>query len=188
MPDLLRLLVLFAVTINPPAVARSVARAGGTSAGPMAARVVFVGVATALLVYVLAALFADQLMDALEVNPASLRVAAGAVMLVQAAQVIVLGRAPGGAEARASEGGGVFPLGLPWLASAAGLALTLRSAVDVGRIEAIAAAAVIVAVAAALAFGGSRLPTAAMDGLARALAALMAILGTALIVNGVLAV
>lgn len=183
MADFLRLLVLLLVAVNPAAAARS-AMLGGY-AGERVAGIAAGGIA--LVLVAAAALFGDSLMDALEVEPASFRVAAGTVAAVMGGLAVILGRAPGGTLGGES-GNAFFPLAVPWLAGPAVLLVAAQSGVDDGAGETIAAAAIAIAVAAVLLLPRVPRPPAVLDGLARVAGALLIVLGLGLVVDGVLAV
>lgn len=183
MADFLRLVLLFLAAVNPPAVTRS-ALLGGLAGDRLAP---LIAGALAAVLAALAALAGERVMDLLDVEPASFRVAVGTVAAIAGGLAIVLGRAPGGTMP-GEPGNAFFPLALPWIAGPAVLLVAVQSSVDDGTGESIAAAAIAVVVAVALLLPGVPRPAAALDGLARLAGALLLVLGAGLIVDGVLAV
>jgi small neutral amino acid transporter SnatA (MarC family) len=111
--------------------------------------VVAVGIAVALALYAGLALWGDDLLDSLNIAPETFRIAAGIVMAASGVFAIWrIGLADDGA--LPGLGAGVFPLGIPLLASAAGLVAALSYGVDQYSARTFLAATVIVTVTGAL--------------------------------------
>lgn len=184
MSDFLRLLATFLAAVNPPAVALVVAN---TSFGADPRRrwlVPLLGAALAAAIFLVLALSADSLLDALDIAPESFRVAAGIVMGASGTFVVWSGRA--GSEA-ATEGwqAAIFPLALPLLAGPAGLLAAISYGADDGAGKTAAAAILAVALGAALVAWRPAKGGAALDALARVLGALLVAFAAALVVSGV---
>ena len=187
MSDFLRLLAVFFAAINP---ASALLVAAGLRFRDRRERRTAVAIAAVLAgaLVAAAAFAADQLLDALEIEPETFRIAAGIVM---ATTGIYATLRPGPA-VPPGEGGraaGLFPLGIPTLLTPAALAAAISYGADEGPGRTIGAALIVLAVAAGALFV---LPTgrwkAPADGLARLTGALLVVLGVALIVDGVQAV
>ncbi len=143
-----------------------------------------VGVAVAVGLYAALAAWGDDLLDGLDVAPETFRIAAGIVMAASGVFAIWrMGLADDGA--LPGLGAGVFPLGIPLLASAAGLMAAVSYAVDHGSGRTFLAAAVIVAATGALAwlYRDSWRPVAGP--IARLTGALLIAVAAALVVEGV---
>jgi small neutral amino acid transporter SnatA (MarC family) len=142
------------------------------------------GIAVAIALYAALTLWGEDLLDGLDVAPETFRIAAGIVMAASGVFAIWrIGLADDGA--LPGLGAGVFPLGVPLLASAAGLMAALSYGVDHGSGRTFAAAAVIVAVTGTLAwlYRDSWRPVA--GALARLTGALLIAVAAALVVEGV---
>ncbi|MGE5596241.1 MAG: MarC family protein [Hyphomicrobiales bacterium] len=183
MTEYLRLLVVFFAAVNPAAV---VLAASGVREGPARAfvRTAALGLAVAAVLYVVAVLVADSLLDFLDVAPETFRIAAGIVMAT--AGVFAVWRArvasgPGEGDWR----DGVFPLGIPLLAGPSGLIAALSYGADEGAAKAFFAAAPVLVVAAALLCTKAGRAHAAADAVARLTGALLVVIAAGLIVEGV---
>ena len=189
MTDYLQLLVAFFAAINPAGVAYTFAQAvrrenPGTLVGRDRQLAVLLGLALAAVAYVILAVAADSLLDALDIAPESFRVAAGTVMAAVGAFAIWrVGLAQEGAMPGALAG--VFPLALPLLASAAGLMAAVSYAVDEGAGLAISAALPIAAVAALAAYAYRDRWAPAAGALSRLTGALLIAVAAGLVVEGI---
>ncbi len=188
MSDALRVLTAFFAVVNPASVALV---AGAirfpderTRRAAIAIATVFAGGLAAL-----AAVAADAILDGLEIEPETFRIAAGAVMATAGVYAALRPGAltPAGQGSRAD---GLFPLGIPTLLSPAMLVAAMSYGADEGVGTAIGAALVVfvLAAATAIALPAGRAPKLAADGIARLTGALLVVLSVALIVDGVLAV
>ena len=180
------LLVTFLAAVNPPAIALAAAGFDGETRRGRALAAGG-GVAVALALYLAAALGAETWLEALDVAPETFRLAAGLVMVVAGGYAVWRGRVAAGA----GEGGwlaGISPLGVPLLASPAGLVAAISHGADDGEGKTLAAALVVIALAGVLAFLAPRRGGAALDAAARLLGALLIVLAAGLAVDGVRAV
>ncbi|MCC7365365.1 MAG: MarC family protein [Dehalococcoidia bacterium] len=187
MSDYLRLLLIFAVVINPLAVRVAFEPWRERLDRRELPAVAGVGAAVAAVLLGLAAVIAADLLDFLDVAPETFRIAAGIVMATSAVLAVWRGRAgatlvPG--ESRSWQAG-VFPLGLPLLAGPAGLVAAMTYGIDDGEVKAWAAAVPWLAVGAALALVELTRWTAAADAVARVCGALLVVVSAGLIVEGV---
>jgi small neutral amino acid transporter SnatA (MarC family) len=142
------------------------------------------GVAVAVALYALLAFAGEDLLDGLDIAPETFRIAAGIVMAASGVFAIWrMGFADDGA--LPGIGAGVFPLGVPLLASAAGLMAALSYGVDHGSGRTFFAAVVIVGPTGVLAwlYRDSWRPVA--GALARITGALLIAVAAALVVEGV---
>ena len=177
-------LLLLIAAVNPAtAFAAATAATGALRARATAALIGFLAAAAALAA---AALGADAILDALELEPETFRVSAGIVLAATGVAALVFG--PFAWPAGEGWKGALFPLAFPLLAGPAALAATVSRASDEGVAGALAAALIAVAVAAGatvVAAGRSRI---AADALARLTGALAVALAAGLVVDGVRAV
>jgi len=184
MNDFWRLFLTMLAAVNPPAAA--LAAWPLLRAMPSRDRATALAIAGALMfaLAILGAVFAEDLLDALDIAPESFRIAAGVVLIATGTHAVWRGRvamAPGDPNWRA----GISPLGISTLASPALIMAALSHGADDSAGQVIGAVAVAGAVALALmAYRNDRL-TAALDGVARLLGALLVALAVALIVDGV---
>lgn len=178
MSDYFELLLVFIAAVNPPAVALVLDRRD--------ARVAALGGAVAALLVLLAALLADDILAALDIEPESFRIAAAIVLaLVGGAAVLRLrtvAPAPAGWQA------GIFPLAIPLLAGPAVLAAAISYGADEGAGRTLGAALPVVIAAAALTLYPVARWRPAADGLARILGALLIVVAAGLAIDGVRAV
>lgn len=185
MSDFARLLVTFLAAVNPAAVALAAQdRFATTSTRPVVAKTALAGAGVAALLFAIAVLAADPLLDFLNVAPETFRIAAGIVMAT--AGVFAVWRAR--VASAAMEGDwrdAIFPLGLPLLAGPAGLITAMSYALDEGRAVTFVAAVGIVAVGAALCVVQTRTAARPLDALARIAGALLVVIAAGLIVEGV---
>lgn len=146
--------------------------------------VAVVGIGVALLLYASLTIWGDNLLDALDVAPETFRIAAGIVMAASGVFAIWrLGLADDGALPGLAAG--VFPLGIPLLASAAGLVAAVSYGVDHGPGRTFAAAAAIVAATGALAWAYRDSWRPVAGPIARLTGALLIALAAGLVVEGV---
>jgi small neutral amino acid transporter SnatA (MarC family) len=143
-----------------------------------------VGAAVAVGLYALLAGAADDLLDALDIAPETFRIAAGIVMAASGVFAILR---LGLADEDAAPGlfAGVFPLGIPLLATAAGLSAAVSFAADHGAGRTLAAAAVVSIATAALAWQYRDAWSPVAGGLARLIGALLVVLAAGLVVEGI---
>lgn len=183
MSDFLRIAATLFVAISPAAVAVAAANAPARL-GP---RVVVLGAAVAAAAYLAAALGADWLLDAVDIEPETFRVSAGLVMAVGGLFAVWTGGA-GHATDWDSRWSSLFPLALPVLITPAGLAATISHSADGDTGIAIGAAALALALAAGAVLARMGRFRAAADGIARVSGALLVVFAGAMIVDGVRAV
>lgn len=183
MTDFLRIAATLFVAISPAAAAVALA----SQPGRLGPRVVVLGATVAAAAYVVAALGADWLLDAVDIEPETFRVSAGLVMAVGGLFAVWTG---GAGHAGDWEGRWValFPLALPILVSPAGLAATISHSADGDTGMAIAAATIVVALAAGAVLARLGRFRATADGIARLSGALLVVFAGAMIVDGVRAV
>ncbi len=183
MTDFLRIAATLFVAISPAAVAVAAANAPARL-GP---RVVVLGAAVAAAAYLAAALGADWLLDAVDIEPETFRASAGLVMVVGGLFAIWTGGAghAGDWEGRWTA---LSPLALPVLVSPAGLVATISHSADGDTGMAIGAVAIVVALAAGAVLARLGRFGAAADGIARVSGALLVVFAGAMIVDGVRAV
>lgn len=183
MTDFLRIAATLFVAISPAAAAVAAANAPAR----LAPRVVVLGAAVAAAAYVAAALGADLLLDAVDIEPETFRVSAGLVMAVGGLFAVWTGGA-GHAGSWEDRWTALFPLALPVLVSPAGLAATISHSADGDTGAVIGAAMIVVALAAAAVLARFGRFGAAADGIARVSGALLVLFAGAMIVDGVRAV
>ena len=176
-------LLLLIAAVNPAtAFAAATAMTGALRARATAALIGFLAAAALAA----AALGADAILDALELEPETFRVSAGIVLAATGVAALVF--EPFAWPAEEGWKGALFPLAFPLLASPAALAATVSRASDEGVAGVLAAALIAVAIAAgATVIAAGRSRTAA-DALARLTGALAVALAAGLVVDGVRAV
>lgn len=185
MTDWARLLVAFAAAVNPAAVALAL---GGWAAWPRNTRVIAAcaGLGVGLAVLVVVAGAADSLLDFLDIQPETFRIAAGIVMLATGALAVVRGGWPAPPEgADAAWRAGLSPLGLPLLAGPAAIVAAASYGADEGVGTTVAAFALPLLAGAALAARPFAPPLAAFRALAAITGALLVVVAVGLIVSGV---
>lgn len=126
MTETWQLIVLFLATVNPGAVAAAFRPAPERKE---IARVAGAGVGLAVAVLVVAVVSAESILDGLEIEQETFRIAAGAVMLVAGAQAIMFGH-PRIIEGSTGWQRGVYPLGIPLLVGPATLIAAVNFAAD----------------------------------------------------------
>jgi multiple antibiotic resistance protein len=183
----LRLVVVFLAAINPAAVA--MAMAATSSKGDARARWLMpaIGASLAAVLYAAATFGAEPLLDWLQIEPESFRVAAGVVMATVGVYAVWSGRL-GDYTPDAGAQAAFFPLGLPLLAGPAGLIAALSYSVDKGAGKTIGAICVGVIVAAVLVAARPAKAAPALDAVARVTGALLVAVAAGLIVSGVRAI
>jgi multiple antibiotic resistance protein len=186
--DVLKLLVVFFAAINPAGVLVAMRYRAPAEAASAPRAAAAIGAAFALVLLLLAVLLGDRLMDALDVDAESFRIAAA--MILAATGVYTLwtaapgSRVPG--EPRTAHGW--FPLGVPLLAGPASLAAAVSYSVDTGRWTTFVAATAWVLVTAALVATWRGRWVAATDGVARITGALLIVVAAGLAISGIRAV
>jgi multiple antibiotic resistance protein len=186
MSDFVLVLLAFIAAINPPAVALAAVRAAPTDRRGRAITAAM-AFALALPFYIAFAAFADDMLDALDIEPESFRVAAGIVMATTGAYAVWRAHVAA-APAAGTRFDAIFPLALPILACPAGLVAAISYGADEGAGTTIAATAIPLAAAAVLIVPPALRWRPAADGLARTLGALLVAIAAGLIVDGVRAV
>jgi small neutral amino acid transporter SnatA (MarC family) len=186
--EYLRLLAAFFAAVNPAAVAMALAAPkddGRDARKPWTMGFLGAGVATVL--FFAAVLVASPLLDWLQIEPETFRIAAGIVMAVSGAYTIWFGR-----WGRHTDDVGrlapVFPLGLPLLAGPAGLMAALSYSVDEGAGQTFGAIVVWIVVGAILVVARPPKSGAALDAIARITGALLVAIAAGLVVSGVRAI
>ena len=192
MSEYLRLVVVFLAAINPAAVALAMAMpAKSTKSVKSDSRgqwqVPAIGAGLAAVLYAAAVLGAEPLLDWLQIEPESFRVAAGVVMATVGVYTVWSGRLGDYAQGIGTRAG-LFPLGLPLLAGPAGLIAALSYSVDKGAGKTAGAICVGVIVAVAVVTLRPAKAGPALDGMARVTGALLVAVAAGLIVSGVRAV
>lgn len=184
MTDYWQLLVAFAAAINPTAVALAAPPADAPGERP--ATLAGIGLAVAAGFLVVVTLAATSILDGLEIEPESFRIAAGIVLLAGGAQTLLQPMAFG--TLVPSRAAAILPLGMPLLASPAALAAAISFGADAGEAKTIGAFVPSLVVAALLfaRFRESWRP--ACDAIARVPAVVLIAIGAALIVDGVRAI
>lgn len=183
MNDYLRLLVVFFAAVNPAAVATAMVAKGAEHESRVPC---VIGAAIAIALFAVAVLVSSSMLDWLQIEPETFRVAAGIVMALGGAYTIWFGRwgihsdVPGYQTA-------VFPLALPLLAGPAGLIAALSYSVDDGAGRTLGAVVVSVAIGAMLVAIGPR-QAAALDAVARITGGLLVAIAAGLVVSGVRAI
>jgi small neutral amino acid transporter SnatA (MarC family) len=176
--DFLRIALIFLLAVNPALVANAL-RDRAVPFGQAG-----LGAAAAIAVYLLLALGAGTILDGLAIEDETAQVAAGALLAVGGALAV----ATAGREFRdlwSEQWTGLFPLALPLVVSPAGVVAAISFSANDGIGEALGAAVIAVAVAAAAgALTLGRFWVAA-DALARISGAVLVLLAAGLIVDGV---
>lgn len=187
MSDYLRLLLIFAVVINPLAVRLAFEPWRERLAAKDLPVVALTGAIVAGVVLAAAAAVATNLLDALDVAPETFRIAAGIVMVTSGILAVWRGRAGATIVAGEAEGrqAGIFPLGLPLLAGPAGIVAAMTYGIDDGEAKAWLAAAPLIGLGAALTLVSLARWTLAADAVARISGALLVVVSAGLIVEGV---
>jgi small neutral amino acid transporter SnatA (MarC family) len=183
MTETWQLIVLFLATVNPGAVAAAFRPAPepkdiGTVAATGA------GVAAALLL--IGILAAEPLLDGLEIEQETFRIAAGVVMLVAGAQAILFGH-PRVIEGSRRWQRGVYPLGIPLLAGPATLIAAVNFAADpdAGELRTMVALVPALLLGLALALWAPAKTRGPLEAVGRLTGALTIALAAALVVSGV---
>ena len=186
MSDYIRIAIVFVAAVNPASAALSLVRqrAGATQPARTRAVAPAIGFAVAVLLFAAAAGAASRLLDLLEVEPETFRIGAGIVMLISGAAALVPGLTVTG-EAAPGWRAGIYPLGLPGLAGAAGLVAAVSYSADEGFGMAFGAAVPALALGAGLAGVASARWRPGLQVAATLLGALLVALAVALIVSGV---
>lgn len=179
------LAVVLAAAVNPAAIAAAAAGLPGS----MASRGLAVAIAWAIGAGMTAAAAygAEQLLAGLELNHETFRIAAGAVLAVTGARETWHGSPPlTSVPVRAWEQG-VYPLGLPLLASPAGLMATIALAGDsqVGPAKTLTAALPALAAGAAAALAAREGERGLWRSAAQLIGALAVAVGVAFVVAGI---
>ena len=190
MTDFLRLAVIFIAAVNPAWAALVYTRLHNPGHEPSwqtRAVPVAIGTAIAAAMLVAAALLADPLLDALDIQPETFRVAAGIVMAGMGV-VTVIGRRPLEVDTPAAWTNGVYPLAVPLFAGPAALVAAVIYSLDEGLGRALAAGAIALALAAVLALFSSRAARPFLAAAAPLLGALLVLVAAGLIVDGVQAI
>ena len=182
-----QLSVFFFAAINPPAIALAMARRGEARDARARWLVPAIGVVIAAVVYGAAAFGAKQVLDGLDIEPESFRVAAGIVMAAVGVFAIWRG-APDTTGAGVGLQAAVFPLALPLLVSPAGLVAAVTYGADDGGGKAFGALVLSLAIAAVLLVSRPRRGMPALDAVARITGALLVVVAAGLVVDGVRAV
>lgn len=184
MTDYLRLALIFLLAVNPAAAFIAMipvrSRTPQTAWLPASAA----GLALAGALYAGAVVGADALLDLLEIEPETFRVAAGVVLAAMGARALLPTRNEFD-DALAGWRFGVYPLGIPLLAGPAGLMAALSYGADEGAGFTFVAAAPALVVAAALAARAPERWRPAFAMVAPLAAALLVAAGAGLIVTGV---
>jgi small neutral amino acid transporter SnatA (MarC family) len=185
MSEFLRVLVVLVVAVNPFAVALAVRGAGDWPAVRRFAAAMAGGVAAWALLGVLA-VSADSIIDSLDIEPETFRMAAGVVLLLAGARVFLLARReavePPGAAGLAAL------MAFPVLFTPEAAAAAVNYGVDAGAGKTVGAAAVAVALGVLAAVprwrdeGGAAIAVRAG---ARLAAAVLMVMAVALLVDGV---
>lgn len=183
MTDTWQLAVLFFATVNPGSVAAAFVPVPARAGIP---RIAGVAIAVAAIAFLAAAFAAEPLLDGLEIEQETFRIAAGVVMLVAGAQAIVFGH-PRTLESATGWRRGVYPLGIPLLVGPATLIATVNFAADPDAAEWRTLGALVPALVLGLALAlwappKTRPPLEAVGRLTGALAIALA---AALVVSGV---
>ncbi len=185
--EFLKLLAVFFAAINPAGVllAMRVRRADGPATPRIA---IGIGAMLALVLFVLAVVFGQRLMDGLGLDAESFRIATGMILAACGVYTLWTGvpgsRAPG--EPRLAHG--FFPLGVPLLAGPASLAAAVSYSVDHGRWETLGAAIVWVLVSSVLLVVWRGRWAAGADGVSRVTGALLIVVAASLAISGIKAV
>lgn len=145
------------------------------------------GAAIATAMFVVAVLGSSSLLDWLQIEPETFRVAAGIVMAIGGAYTIWFGRWGSHADQRGRLAA-IFPLGLPLLAGPAGLIAALSYSVDSGAGQTLAAVIVSVALGAVLVAVRPQRTSPALDAVARITGALLVAIAAGLVVSGIRAI
>lgn len=190
MTDFLRLALIFIAAVNPAWAALVYSRLHNPGdLPPWQTRAVPVAVGTAIAAAMLlaAALLADPLLDALDVELETFRVAAGIVMAGMGV-VTVIGRRPLDVEDPAGWSQGIYPLAVPLFAGPAAIVAAVIYSLDEGAGQTLAAAAIALALAAVLTLASGRWPRPFLAAAAPLLGALLVLIAAGLIVDGVQAI
>ncbi|MGI8926514.1 MAG: MarC family protein [Tepidiformaceae bacterium] len=183
MTDYVRLTVIFFAAINPASVALALYAWRDWRLQPRL-RAVLLGAVVAIGALALAAMFSTTLLDALDIEPETFRIAAGIIMVTAGVQAVWRPHRPYAPQSPGWQAG-FFPLALPLLAGPASLAAALSYAADEGEGMAVAAfVPALVAAAALVAFPppGARF---ALQAVAAVAGALLVAVAAGLIVSGV---
>jgi small neutral amino acid transporter SnatA (MarC family) len=183
--EFLRLLVVFFAAINPAGVLMAMRDDWQRQ---RRAQVVGIGAVFATVLLLLAVLLGDRLLDGLELDAESFRIAAAMILAACGVYTLWTGvpgsRAPG--EPRLAHGW--FPLGVPLLSGPASLAAAVSHGVDDGRWVTFGSAVVWVVVTSGLLLvWRGRWPVVA-DGFSRVTGALLVVVAAGLAISGIKAV
>ena len=187
MSDYLGLVVVFLAAINPAAVAMAMPADSAKGDTRVRWRVAAAGAGLAVVLYSAATFGAEPLLDWLQIEPESFRVAAGVVMATVGVYAVWSGRLGDYAQGAGMQAF-LFPLGLPLLAGPAGLIAAISYSVDDGAGKTLGAIGVGVIVAAVLVASRPAKAASALDAVARITGALLVAVAAGLIVSGVRAI
>lgn len=184
-----QLVVFFFAAINPASVALAMAKLSDDRdiRARWRAPVIAIAIAIAVTVYTAAAFGAERMLDGLDIEPESFRVAAGIVMAAVGVSAIWRG-APDLVGDEVGVRAAVFPLALPLLVSPAGLVAALSYGADDGGGKALGALVVSLAIAGILLIVPPARKMAALDAAARITGALLVAVAAGLVVDGVRAI
>jgi small neutral amino acid transporter SnatA (MarC family) len=191
MSDLTRVLVVLLAAMNPAGVVLAYSEALPQPLRARAARVA-AGALIAVALVALATLTRQDWLGYLDISPESFDVAAGIVLVVGAAQPLLLGSTAGRAAAADdawSWRSAVAPLAVPILAGPPVVVAVVSRAEHEGAAQALAAFVVASVIVGALAVGAGRVsafvPRPLLGAITRLTAALLVAIGVGLIVTGV---
>lgn len=182
-----QLVVFFFAAINPASVALAMAKLSDDRDIRARWRAPVIAIAIAVTVYAAAAFGAERMLDGLDIEPESFRVAAGIVMAAVGVSAIWRG-APDFERDEVGVRAAVFPLALPLLVSPAGLVAALSYGADDGGGKALGALVVSLAIAGILLIVPPARKMAALDAAARITGALLVAVAAGLVVDGVRAI
>jgi len=185
--EFLKLLVVFFAAINPAGVLLAMRAKQMHSVGtPRIA--IAIGAAVAVVLLVLAVVLDARILDSLDIDAESFRIAAGMILAACGVYTLWAGvpgsRAPG--EPRMAHG--LFPLGVPLLAGPASLAAAVSYSVDQGRGETLGAAIAWVVVSGLLLAVWRGRWRAGADAISRVTGALLIVVAASLAISGIKAV
>lgn len=184
MTDWWQMALVLALAVNPAAAAAGMLDYSGRKPAPIA---VAVGIAIAVALAAVAAWLGEPLSSWLDVEPSTLRIGAGVVLVLAGGQAVWRGYPVLHGKPEADWRDGIFPLAIPLLATPALLAALLNygADTDAGAAKAFSASLAGLAIGAAAVFAASPGALGPLAALARVSGAALVVVAAALIVDGV---
>lgn len=186
--EFLRLVVLFFAAVNPAGVAAAMRYRDAPPPTRVMARIAVSGTLFALLLVLAAVVLDGRILDGLDVDAESWRIAAAMILAATGLYTLWTGRPGSAAPGEARLAHGFFPLGVPLLAGPATLAAAVSASADHGRGLTLVAACLWIVATGALVFALRGRGGSAIDGIARVTGGLLIVVAAGLAISGIQAI